>query len=792
MGLTANHYIRARKICMFRKFKVLFFIVVISLGLQAQTGDVRGHVYDKENGEPVIFTNVIVKELRTGKTTDIDGFYTITRLKPGNYTLILFSIEYDTLEINIEIKAGRITTQNLYPHKRRNELREVSIRGDRQKVKENVNVSTNVITQKELSKLPTFGGEPDLVQYLQVLPGVNFSGDQGGQLYIRGGPPVMNKVLMDGMIVYNPFHSIGLFSVFDADIIRNAEVSAGGFNAQYGGRVSGIIDVTTREGNKKEFAGKVSINPITAKILFEGPISPFSEGNGSSSYIVSYKTSYLDKTSKMFYESADKVNGLPYTFEDLYGKFSYIGPNGSKLNLFGFNFNDNALFNSIKYKWDSYGFGGNLNIIPEESSTIINGNLGYSSYNISEQPDAVHYRKSYVNSFNASVGFTYYIGKDDIKYGFDIIGLTTGFEYLPLSDLIIRDDNNSTEISGFAKYKKVVGRFVIEPGIRVINYSALSETSLEPRLGVKYNIRSWLRLKMAGGFYSQNLVSAVSDQDVVNLFYGFLSSIEKDQMPDKLGNQNISYSRQTSEHIALGIEVDVIRNLSLNVEGFYKNFSQITNVNRDKTYDYSNELDKYLSSKGFTQLEIERLTSNFIAENGGAYGGDATLKYENKNIYLWAVYSLTFVDRYDGVRNYFPHFDRRHNLNIVGNYSWGTAKSWTMNLRWNIASGFPFTQIKGFYEQLSFDNGVSSDYKNLNGSLGIFYEDINTGRLPAFHRLDISVSKKIKLDKSSALTITAAATNVYNRANIFYIDPVNNKRINQLPLMPTLGINFSF
>src|SRR5690606_13999774 len=128
------------------------------------------------------------------------------------------------------------------------------------------------ISPKEIKQLPTIGGEADLAQYLQVLPGVVFTGDQGGQLYIRGGSPVQNKVLMDGMIVYNPFHSIGLFSVFETDIIRNADVYTGGFTAEYGGRISSIMDTTTRDGNSKYFGGKVGFSPSGAKLLLEGPL----------------------------------------------------------------------------------------------------------------------------------------------------------------------------------------------------------------------------------------------------------------------------------------------------------------------------------------------------------------------------------------------------------------------------------------------------------------------------------------------------------------------------------------
>jgi hypothetical protein len=760
--------------------KKKLLLLIICLGVyfqnQAQTAEVRGFVYDKSNGEPVIFTNVVVKELMLGKATDINGFYTITRLKPGKYTLMCWSIGYDTSKYELNLTAGRIQNQNFYLKPKSTQLQEFEVRADRQKAKENVNISTNVITQKELKQLPTFGGEPDLVQYLQVLPGVNFSGDQGGQLYIRGGPPVMNKVMMDGMIIYNPFHSIGLFSVFDADIIRNAEVSAGGFNAQYGGRISGIIDVSTREGNKKEFGGKMSANPITAKILLEGPISAFSEGGSSSSVILSYKTSYLNKTAPTFYPNADPVNGLPYSFNDLYGKFSHITSNGSRINLFGFNFTDKANFSNTQYNWGSSGFGANMLIIPDGSSTVINAAFGYSGYLMKQLETDGLPRESSINGFNGSINFTNFIGKDDIKYGFDAVGFATDFNYLNSVGRKLEAKDYNTELQAFVKYKKVWNRLVVEPGLRAIYYASLAESSLEPRLGIKYNATSNIRLKFAAGTYSQNLMSAVSDQDVVNLFYGFLAS------PDKVNGSSSEYKRQTAEHLVGGLEFDLGRYIEVNSEVFLKNFSQVTNINRDKLYD-DNE-------KNQEKLYYER--ADIIKETGKAYGADMRIKYEKKSVYIWAVYSLTFVSRNDGRRTYFPHFDRRHNFNLVFTYQFGKQNSWSLNTRYNLGSGFPFTQTQGFYELLNLNGGVSTNVNNQNGNLGIAYTDVNSGRLPFFHRVDVSISKKIKFNAKNTLTMIASATNLLNRENIFYFDRMNYKRINQLPIMPTLGINWSF
>jgi hypothetical protein len=168
------------------------------------------------------------------------------------------------------------------------------------------------------------------------------------------------------------------------------------------------------------------------------------------------------------------------------------------------------------------------------------------------------------------------------------------------------------------------------------------------------------------------------------------------------------------------------------------------------------------------------------------------MKYEYKRLYLWAVYSLTWVDRYDGVREYRPHFDRRHNVNLVGAYTFGKKLDWEVNVRWNYGSGFPFSGTQGFYEYLNFGDGLNTDPNAANGDLGIIYGALNEKRLPSYHRLDLSVKKSFVLGKNSNMDITASAINVYNRPNIFYFDRIRYQRVNQLPFIPTLGVNLSF
>jgi hypothetical protein len=150
------------------------------------------------------------------------------------------------------------------------------------------------------------------------------------------------------------------------------------------------------------------------------------------------------------------------------------------------------------------------------------------------------------------------------------------------------------------------------------------------------------------------------------------------------------------------------------------------------------------------------------------------------------------VNRFDGVQSYQPIFDRRHNANILISYSFDTANPTEISFRWNLGSGFPFTQTQGYYQKYDFDGGISTDYTTTNGSLGILYAQINGGRLPWYHRLDFSIKRTWKLRSGNEFAGTFSLTNVYNRRNIFYFDRVKLERVDQLPLLPAVGFLYSF
>jgi len=762
------------------KIYKLFIFFIFPLVLFSQTETIRGFVYEESSSEPIIFANVSLKGTGIGSVTNDNGYFIFPNLPEGDYIIEVDFIGYKKQSVPISIVLGtKPPVQKIYLLKTNFELDVVDISTEKSENKNLVNSSVIKLTAKNLEKLPSLGGEVDLAQFLQVLPGVIFTGDQGGKLYIRGGAPIHNKVLLDGMTIYNPFHSIGFFSVFDSDLIKKTDVYTGGFPAKFGGRISSIMNIKTRDGNKKKFSGKLSANTFSSKVLLEGPFLGNSNDNLETSAIFSLRSSYLDKTSKNFYSYISK-DGLPYSFTDLYGKMSIFSNNGSKFNLYGFNFLDEVDYDNLtQLAWKTYGLGSNFVLVPGSAKMLIEGEIAYSNYNIDEQSEEESLT-SQINGFNLNLDFTYFISTEsEVRYGLQVSGYSTSLDLITPNNFFSQIDH-STDFAAYIDYNLSKNRFVFNPGFRFQNYTSLGENRLEPRLSLKYNMSEKIRLKASGGTFSQNLISTNDDTDVVSLFTGFLSST--DNIPSTFQNSEINSLLQTATHYVIGLEYDILNNLNINIEGYFKKFNQLIGLNRNKIYE---DIPEFSS-------QLDFLKKDFMIERGDARGVDFLLKYNSKKVSIWSVYSFGLVNREDELQVYSPHYDRTHNFNFVFSYVIDRKKLWDLNIRWNYGSGFPFTQTQAYFEELDLSNINLTEFINTNGNLGIIYSDLNEGRLPDYHRLDLSLTKKINLKNSTFMEISLGVTNLYDRSNIFYYDRVNAVRINQLPIMPNLGFNWSF
>lgn len=759
------------------------------------TGFIRGTVVD-DNNEPIYGCNVVILKAQTGAITNADGIFSIAKLKPGDYEVRVTYLGMDTIIRSFVLEKGKTITTSfqLGISSTQMDVVEISDRALGKIRKTEIDIGTERITARQINLMPSLG-TPDLAQYLQVLPGVVFTGDQGGQLYIRGGTTIQNMTLLDGMIVYSPFHSIGLFSTFDADYIRSVDVHSAAFPAQYGGRVSSIMDIKTRNPNANGIRGKVNINPLTAGLMIEGPFKSRANGGGGSGFMLSARRSYLDQTSKTFYSYVNDTTGLPFSFTDLYGKMTFTD-GLSTFNVFGFYNNDNVDYEfPANLTWDQFGAGMSWRLLPNASNVIFTGNFAYTSFTSGLSSASETFpRNSLIRGFNGGMRFTYIMNSvDEFTYGFNLLGFRTDYNFTNSFGLVTSQIFNNTEATFDFNYKKVIRRIdatqadsikniaIIEPGVHIHYYNDHSFVSLEPRLRAKVNLRR-VSLTAGAGMYSQNLMAATSDRDVVNLFQGYLAA------PLNVANQIKNHTLQTSTHLLVGAEVELMKNLSTKVEGWYKDFTQLTNINRDKIFPEE---------------------PDFITETGLARGVDLIMNYESKRWYIYGTYGLAKVDRKDGIREYNPVWDRRHNGNAIIAYMVGDAnggdqmikgrpkftdKKWEVSMRFNVGSGFPFTQTQGFFEKIDFNqNGAQTDYVNQNGNLGILYADeINGGRLPYYHRLDLSAKRRWAVNNRYMLEVQGSVLNLYNRRNVFYFDRVRFATIYQLPLIPSIGLTLKY
>ena len=773
---------------------LLLSVAFSSIAL-SQDFTIRGFIYD-DQGEPMPFEKVRLlstdSTLLEGADTNIDGLYSFSKLKKGSYLVKVQSPEYETEMRSIEVTTARGIKSVTFNLRKRSEMidfEDIVVSAADARKRSEILISEIKLDKKGLERIPSMGAENDIVGAFSVTPGVTTTGDQGGQLYVRGGTPIQNKILLDGMTIYSPFHSIGFFSVFETELIQNATILTGGFDAKYGGRISSVMDITYRDGNRKEFGGKVSVSPFMAKAVLEGPIGKQKvDGRpASGSYIFSAKHSLLDYTSKSLYPRINNGEGMPFTFTDVYGKMTFKGDGGSKFSAFGFHNRDSVNYGVADLDWRSSGGGINFLLVPSSSPILIKGHVNGSSFETSFLEQGSALRSSAIGGFDLGFDFTYFLANEgELNYGINISGFKVDFETFNESNRKISDENWSTEIGAYFSYRYVSTRWVIQPSIRFQAYASLGTISPEPRLGVKFNATDKFRLKMSGGRFSQNFTSASSDKDIVNLFNGLLSAptnVQETFVTQFQNEKNPKNGLQYAWHAIVGFEYDLSKKLSLNVEGYYKYFSQLSNINQNKIYE---------DIAQFSYID-DIYKKDFILENGESYGVDFLLKYSDTRLFLWGVYSYGKSTRWDGFVEYAPVFDRRHNINLVGTYIFREKKDLELSIRWNLGSGLPFTPTAGFYEENSFAGGVTTDYTTTNPNyvstnLGSF----NSQRLPSYHRLDITMKKRFKFKNKTILEVVGSITNVYDRNNIFYVNRITGETIYQFPVLPSMGVSYKF
>ena len=723
----------------------------------AQGVVLSGFVTDAENGQPLPDANVVVQndaQAIFGAISNGAGFYQLVDLAPGRYILQASFIGYAAFRDTLQLGSEDFVTLGISLTPTDQVIEEILVTGEREGGAARVRAGMQKVRPRDIERIPTPGPSGDLATYLQTLPGVITLGDRGGQLFIRGGTPSQNLILVDGMLIYNPFHILGFFSAFPEELVSNVDVFAGGFGAEYSGRMSSVIDVTMRGGNNQRYEGGVSLSPFLSSARIEGPIQP-----GKTSILGSFRLATIEDIAPTLLGEP-----LPMAFNDWFVKMQYADENsrcsGAVLHTY-----DRGQIDADRgdiFRWVNTLVGGQC-VGSSPGSRVfskINTALTHTSNAIgsagSPERAASAWRINIDATFvrpteNMDVRWGFYGRTDDLIY--DIEELFVGFR---------SDDHFLIEVGGHVGISyPLTPKLTINPSLAIslpFSYSI----GLEPRMRLSWQPRGreTEELNAAVGLYRQNFVGINDERDAGSVFTVWL--------PSPLDGRQAH-----SIHALLGW-TQRLSTFDLSVEGYYKRLKNLPVP---------------------IWSTIARFTTDLSLADGHVYGADFRVEYELGRLYGYVGYGYSWIqyaaaqDNFglwfgSSVQKYHPPHDRRHQLNAVASLDLGR---FTTNLRWQFGSPLPYTKPFGFDSMVLFP-GLAERVSESYGTPRILYDRPYGGRLPTYHRLDISAEYEVRLGLMN-LSFQAGAINVYGRTNLFYYDVFTLRRVDQLPFTPYVGIN---
>lgn len=723
---------------------------VISISAFAQTGVVRGFIVDSTNGESVAYANIYIKGTETGAPSDARGYFIIPNAPAGEHTVAISCVGYRTREIAVEIERGEIAHLEVALAPTSFEMEEVSVVGERSARKNETDAGVQAITQQEINMTPV-GVEADLFRTLKVSPGVTTTGDVTGRYYVRGGAGDQNLVLLNGVTLYNPFHALGIFSVVDPEMVSVMEFHKGGFAPEYGGRLSSVLDIITRDGNKNELQAAAHASMLSGKLAVEGPIP-------GGSFLLTGRKSYYGETLDYFLNE----DQAPFDFYDASFKVNYANPDlleNAKFVAHGFFSGDN-LTEPSPFE-PNYSFSNNLFGVtwrqvwdaPLFSFVSFSGSSFRAE--VDKKLSDARPRKNSLDEYNLDLHFTYmYESTDELRFGLQNKMVSGDLEVQNLYGVRANYIQDATSSSGYANYRffrwETVG---FDIGVR-FNFSTMTKYRpfiFEPRFKLTWLPTPMIALKAGAGRYSQEMVSLVDEEELVSIFEPWIV------VPDR-------NSSAESTQFLLGFEVYPIAEASIEVEGYHKTLTNLIEENDDKT------------------LPQDR---DFINVEGEAYGVDALIRYRVSRLYAKLGYSLGWAfKKPEGGAEYPPRYDIRHSLNAVGELDLGGGV--TLNAMWSFKTGMPFTPILGYYDRPPVENPYRR-FMLEEFVAATLRGEINSKRLPVYHRLDVGFRKRFTI-WSADVTLGINALNVYNRNNIFYFDKDTGERIDMLPFLPSASL----
>jgi outer membrane cobalamin receptor len=766
-------------------FGILFFSASNNL---AQNNEyfISGFITDAITGEALVGTNLLLyndtldldNPPLTGTAANKFGYYVIPSLSMGNYFLVVRHIGYKTNLSEIYITGSEQSkTISIELYSEDIELEEVIVEGKR---KGETTPSTIDVSSELLSKLPTLSGEVDLFKSLELLPGVNKASEISSGLYVRGGSPDQTLTLVDGVIVYNPAHLGNIASTFNTGAISDVRLIKGAYPAEYGGRLSSVLDIKLRSGTKEKEKGTVGLGLINSFAAFEGPIGE------SSTYMISGRVMYYDVLQRNFNEAST----IPrYNFFDLNAKVNYILSESNIISISSLYSSDHAYspptVSDTDYDIEWRNFNVSLNWLQvNKKSLLLNSIISFINYKFSSKiginPNTVTSYTYFSNpnltdlyirqnaEFRWHQEHTFKTGFDLAIHSYDLLYSDVYNEALE-KDPYVGKDITSTEASlYFQNESQFTDQLSTNLGGRFYYFSTRKMFSFEPRISASYKITPDLIIKGAYAIAHQFLHLIVRNDISLptDLWYPSTSKIQ----PSKSSQYVFAFDSYWFDQSYL-----------FSIESFYKDMK---NIYEFKNAAQLNPLDNSIEDQ-------------FTIGQGEAYGVEFFLNKQKGSFTGWIGYTLSWsvrqFDELNNGRKYYSKYDRRHDFSIALTYK--LFEKLNIGLTWIYATGQRYTLPPG---QFIFDPiGIGG-----NGQVQFNYTGINTAQFPDYHKLDLNFNYAFKMFNSDFETYINLY-NVYNRHNAFaqYVVLQENeegeqvpviKQITLFPFIPSAGISIKF
>ena len=713
------------------KQKLILIPFFLSI-LNGQTGIISGFVTDSSSGESLIGANVFLQETGQGMATDINGYYIIQEITPGNYTIMVSYIGFDVSRQPLSTIEDQSVKINIALVEQVVELTEVEVTAEKLQRRNNIQPSKINLSPRMMKAAPALA-EPDLFRTIQALPGVLMTSEYSTGLVIRGGNTDQNLIMLDGITVYNPSHLGGVFSNFIVDGVKEAELIKGAYNAEYGGRLSAVLNVISREGNKNEFKGKVNLSLLSAQTTLEGP---FYKG----AWVLSGRRTYFDLVlPKVLPNIADNIP--PYYFYDIQSHIFSDISSKDRISLSYYSGIDNIIFDTfgLDGRWGNNTVSAHYRRVFNErlvGNFLIANSQFFTRFGLGGSGGLVS--DNGIDDRTLSGDFSWFKSSES-TFKFGIQQKMLGFEYInKFQDATqFKIKTSPVELASYIKLKyEHNDLFIIEPGIR-INYYNVYPDSLYPdlRLGLKYLLTDDRYINFSVGNYHQ-----------------FISTFQDDFNPAILDNwiaADESVAPGKSVQVVLGYE-EYIRNIyKIQVEGYYKDLKNLL------TYE---------EKRSTTDAEIsdESLAEIVTPADGYAYGFELFGQKMTGKLSGWLAYTFSVSRKImnsiyaKSEQEYYTNWDRTHAFSALGNYQFN--KKWEMNWRLALQSGQAFTPILGYYVQ-KFPESPEEVFRTIPGTR-------NSSRYEPYSRLDVGVVYHAKIGKTN-VDFFFQIINTLNRSNTF-------------------------